>query len=137
MQDGVYRICAASDWAQTTAEGQLPLSPLDQRDGYVHLSTAAQVPGTLRRFFAGREDLVLLSICRDRLGDGELRYEQVNLEAGSEAFPHFYGRIGLNAIFEAAPLTLDETGQHQLPPALIQAIQATQETRDPSAEVPG
>ena len=29
---------------------------------FVHLSTASQVPGTLRRFFTGRSDLVLLTI---------------------------------------------------------------------------
>lgn len=122
MRDGVYRICAASDWAQTTAEGQLPLTPNDQRDGYVHLSTAAQLPGTLRRFFAGREDVLVLSICSDRLVDGQLRYEAASLAPGSECFPHFYGRVRLDAIFEAVPLSLDERGQHQLPPALLQAI---------------
>ncbi|PRQ04808.1 DUF952 domain-containing protein [Enhygromyxa salina] len=122
MPDCVYRICAASDWIQTTAEGRLPLSRLDQRDGYVHLSTAAQVPDTLRRHFAGREDLVLLSICGDRLGEDQLRYEPVSVGSGRELFPHFYGQIGLDAIFEAAPLSLDETGQHRLPAALVQAI---------------
>ena len=136
MRDGIYRICAASDWAQTTQAGQLPLSQLDERDGFVHLSTAKQVPDTLRRFFDGREDLLLLSIGVDRLIDGELRYESASPgsgpesgpDSGGELFPHFYGRIGLAAVFEAVPLALDEHGQHRLPASLLQAIA---EARDP------
>jgi uncharacterized protein (DUF952 family) len=130
VSDSVYRICSASDWTRTTKEGQLPLTPIDERDGYVHLSSAAQVPGSLRRFFAGREDLVLLSISCERLGEGELRYEPGGDQG--ELFPHVYGIIGLAAIFEAAPLRLDEDGQHRLPPALVRAIEAADAGADGS-----
>jgi uncharacterized protein (DUF952 family) len=130
VRDCVYRICPASDWAQTTATGQLPLTPDDLRDGYVHLSKATQVAGTLRRFFAGREDLVLLSICCERLTDGELRFEGAGEGSEHEVYPHFYGRIGLDVIFEAEPLSLDEHGQHRLPAPLIQSIASATDARN-------
>jgi uncharacterized protein (DUF952 family) len=124
VSEGAYRICAATDWATTTTTGQLPLSPADQRDGFVHMSTASQVAGTLKRFYAGREDLVLLSICVDRLGDGEVRYEAAS---NGELFPHFYGQIGIDAIIEATPLSLDEHGEHRLPAPLLEAIASASE----------
>ncbi|KAI9736610.1 MAG: hypothetical protein M1834_000814 [Cirrosporium novae-zelandiae] len=68
----------------------LPLSPLDAKDGFIHLSTAIQVPETASRFFTTSEFLCLLKIPLKRLedGDGEVKWE----ESGSHGvFPHLYG----------------------------------------------
>lgn len=43
------------------------LSELDSKDGFIHLSTARQVPKTLERFFANVESVTLLRIELDRL----------------------------------------------------------------------
>lgn len=43
------------------------LSELDSKDGFIHLSTARQVPKTLGRFFANVESVTLLRIELDRL----------------------------------------------------------------------
>ena len=40
---------------------KLPVSSLDQQSGFVHLSTAAQIPGTLRHFFT---DVPLVFVAR-------------------------------------------------------------------------
>lgn len=122
MSDRVYRICEAQAWARAQAEGQLPWSALDRRDGYVHLSQAGQVAGTLGRYFAGREDLVLLTIACEGLVAGALRFERP-AQAGPESrelFPHFYGRVPLAAILACDPLPVEE-GQHTLPAAIRQA----------------
>jgi uncharacterized protein (DUF952 family) len=114
----VYRICEATAWATARATGELPCSELDRRDGYLHLSSAEQVPGTLARYFAGRGDLVLLSIDSDRI-DGTLRFEPPSGRPSTdELFPHVYGRIPLAAVIEAEPLQLDEHGVHR-PPAIL------------------
>ena len=133
MRDHVYRICEAHDLAQARVEGELPLSPLDRRDGCVHLSTARQVPGTLARYFAGRDDLVLLTIDRDGLVDGVLTYEAPAYAGPDEPgprFPHFHGRVATEAIVAADALALDASGRHVLPASLSQAIAA--ETDDPA-----
>ncbi|KAF2677419.1 hypothetical protein K458DRAFT_395917 [Lentithecium fluviatile CBS 122367] len=81
---------------------RLPLSDLDKNDGYIHLSTSEQVPGTADKFFADSEELFLLKIKYEVLakgtdGDGEvkgkgqgkaeLRWEEV----GRGCFAHLYG----------------------------------------------
>jgi uncharacterized protein (DUF952 family) len=125
VRDHVYRICEAEVWAATRATGELPLSELDRKDGFVHLSSASQIAGTLARYFAGREDLVVLTIACDRLVGGTLRFEPPGRAgAGSaehaegELFPHFYGRVCSAAIIAADELPLDEHGRHRLPAAL-------------------
>ena len=129
MHGHLYRICEAQTWAQAENQELLPLSPLDERDGFVHLSTATQVRNTLRRFFGGREDLVLLTISSARLVNGSLRYEAPSkpdaefvAHADDELFPHFYAQVPIDAILSAQPLPLDERGVHRLPLALTRAI---------------
>ena len=89
----------------------LPLSDLDRNDGYIHLSTADQVPSTADKFFNDASELWLLKIKYDVLaagtdGDGEvhtdnkaeIRWEEV----GRGCFAHLYhGDLG-NGNVEAA-----------------------------------
>ena len=129
MRDRLYRISDTQTWAQSERGELLALSPLDRRDGFVHLSTATQVRDTLRRFFAGHEDVVLLTIQSSRLIDGSLRFEAPSTpdaefvhHAPSELFPHYYGQVPRDAIIAAQPLKLDERGAHRLPSTLVRAI---------------
>ena len=41
---------------------RLPVSELDQKDGFIHLSTAKQTARTLNRFFPGEQKVYLLRI---------------------------------------------------------------------------
>ena len=79
---------------------RLPLSDLDRNDGYIHLSTSEQVPGTADKFFSDASELWLLKIKYEALaagtdGDGhvhadknaELKWEEV----GRGCFAHLYG----------------------------------------------
>ncbi len=49
---------------------ELPLSPLDAKDGFIHLSTAAQTPATASRFFTDYDTLHILRIPLKRLEEG-------------------------------------------------------------------
>lgn len=72
-------------------------------EGFVHLSTAAQVPGTAALFFAGVEDLVVLEI--DLPDDDErLRWEASDGPRGVEEFPHWFGPIPLAHVVDASIL---------------------------------
>ena len=62
------------------------MSPLDANDGFIHLSTAEQIPATASRFYANTNSLSLLKIPLDRI-EGSIRWEEV----GSGCFPHLYG----------------------------------------------
>jgi uncharacterized protein (DUF952 family) len=39
----------------------------DEKDGYVHMSTTTQLPGTLNRFFGDHDEVVLLKMDYRRL----------------------------------------------------------------------
>ena len=64
----------------------LPLSATDSQDGFIHLSTAAQVPATADRFYSGNKNIWVLRVPLERI-KSNLKWEEV----GSGCFPHLYG----------------------------------------------
>ena len=63
-------------------------------EGFVHLSTAAQVEGTAQRFFAGVPDLLVLEVEIPR-DDPHLRWEANDGPHGVEEFPHYHRALPL------------------------------------------
>jgi uncharacterized protein (DUF952 family) len=106
----VYHIATRQDWASAGA-GAYAGSALCRRDGFIHMSTAEQVPGTLARFFKGRDDLVLLGFDVATLGPA-LRWEAV---PGAGVFPHYHGTIAPGLARLLGPIALAPDGVH-LPP---------------------
>ena len=47
-----YKILTSDQWAQFQADGVFHGAPVDLADGYIHLSAAEQVQGTLDKHFA-------------------------------------------------------------------------------------
>ena len=83
----------------------------DRRDGFIHLSTAAQLEGTLARYFAGRADLVLVAFASASLGD-RLKWEP---SRGGQLFPHLYAPLDPELASRAEPLPMTADGSHALP----------------------
>jgi len=65
----VYKICPAALWREAERNRIFHGSEVDRRDGFIHLSSAAQVEETAAKHCAGMSDLVLLYVDTDRLGD--------------------------------------------------------------------
>lgn len=103
MTVSVYRLIEGSVWRPLHPDDALPLRDIDRRDGYIHLSTAAQVLETARRHFAGCDDLVALEFCAEELGS-VLRWEPAR---DGELFPHVYGQISMRSVRRSRPLVLD------------------------------
>ncbi|HVZ32686.1 MAG TPA: DUF952 domain-containing protein [Polyangiaceae bacterium] len=108
----LYKICPAASWSEATRTGQLPVSRDDERDGYIHLSSAEQVGGTLRRHFAGQRDLVLLEIPAGGLPAGALRWETAR---SGEPFPHLYAALHVQLVARVIPVKQLASGAHALP----------------------
>ena len=106
----IYKIFRAPEWAALRADGTTAGAPIDVADGYVHFSTAEQAAETASRHFAGQDDLFLIAVETDRLGDA-LKWEA---SRGGALFPHLYRDMQLADVHWAQPLPLVD-GAHQFP----------------------
>lgn len=80
----------------------------DARDGFVHLSTRAQVQGTLDRHFAGERAVTVLRVDPARLPEGALRWET---SRGGALFPHLYAPLSRDAVTDAVAVHADTDGR--------------------------
>ncbi len=112
----VYRITLARDWECALRDGYVARSPLDAADGFYHFSCAAQVAGTLARFFAGASGLVLLQMRADSFATRTLRFEHAAAVPGpNNLFPHLYvDRLPVSAVSAVIDIALDSGGTHVL-----------------------
>ena len=86
-------------------------APVDVADGYIHLSTAAQLTETVDKHFAGQSDLWVAEVDLAVLGD-TVRWEA---SRGGQHFPHIYGALTLDAVVAYSPLERDDDGAVKLP----------------------
>ncbi|HEY6560714.1 MAG TPA: DUF952 domain-containing protein [Polyangiaceae bacterium] len=106
----VYKICPRAAWQEAEQEGAYRGSADDRRDGFIHLSTASQVPGTAAKYFRGQTDLVLVAVVASALG-ASLRYEP---SRGGGSFPHLYADLAVTAVRWVKDLPWDG-GTHVIP----------------------
>lgn len=107
----IYKICPAPQWREAERQGTYRGSADDIRDGFIHFSTAAQLEGTLAKYYAGQSGLFLIAVDRDALGD-ELRWEP---SRGGDLFPHLYGELDLGTVTAVMDLRLRADGSHVIP----------------------
>jgi len=94
----LLHLCSAEDWRRAQALGEYRPESLTT-EGFVHLSTPAQVHLPANRLYAGLTDLVLLHIDPARL-TSPIRWEPgVPSDPAGMAFPHLYGSVPTFAVF--------------------------------------
>jgi len=108
----LYKICSATLWREAERAGVFRGSKVDQRDNFIHFSTAAQVAETAAKHFSGQSDLLLISVDAGRLGSA-LRWEP---SRGGALFPHLYGPLAPEAVIRVDLLPLGPDGRHIFPP---------------------
>lgn len=113
----IYKICPRPLWREAEAAGRFTGAPIDHQDGFIHFSTAAQVAETAARHFAGQDDLLLVAVEADALGDG-LRYEP---SRGGDLFPHLYGPLPLSAVVAVDDMPLGADGRHAFTARILPA----------------
>jgi uncharacterized protein (DUF952 family) len=109
----IYKICEKAVWHEAETARRFLGSPADIRDGFIHFSTVAQLPGTLEKHYAGMRDLLLVAVDAGALGE-ELKWET---SRGGDLFPHLYGPLPLAAVRWTRPLA-DEIGSRRPVPEL-------------------
>ncbi|MDH6256976.1 DUF952 domain-containing protein [Bradyrhizobium sp. BR13661] len=107
----IYKICPASAWREAERQGVYRGSADDARDGFIHFSTATQVPETLRKHYFGQRALFLVEVDGDACG-AELRWER---SRNDELFPHLYGELDVGAVLSVMNLNMRSDGGHDVP----------------------
>jgi len=107
----IYKICEQSLWRAAEPDGVFLGTLVDERDGFIHFSTAAQLPETAAKHFAGKSDLLLIAVDAEALGQS-LVWEH---SRGGDLFPHLYAALPLTAVRWARPLDAAPDGRHVFP----------------------
>jgi uncharacterized protein (DUF952 family) len=107
----IYKICPLSIWHEAECQGSFSGTGIDQRDGYIHFSTAVQLRETAARHFAGQDGLALVAVDESVLGPA-LKWEPAR---DGSLFPHLYGDLPLAAVRWTKPLPLGADGRPLFP----------------------
>jgi uncharacterized protein (DUF952 family) len=90
----ILRITPRDKWEQAVAEGEFRSDDL-ATEGFIHCSTAEQLPWVAEKFYKGQTGLVVLRIDTEKL-ESPLVWE--NPHEKWKVFPHVYGPISLEAV---------------------------------------
>lgn len=108
-----YKVLTSDQMGVLELEGSFAGAPIDLADGYIHLSTHAQLTETVDKHFAGQHDLWVAAVDLEALGDA-VTWEE---SRGGQLFPHIYAALPLSVVVAFGPLERDDAGQVRLPVA--------------------
>lgn len=106
----IFKVFRAQEWAELASLGVTRGAPVDRQDGFVHFSTAGQLPETLRRHFRGETGLVLVAI-EAASASPWLKWEP---SRDGALFPHLYRDLELADVVWSRPLA-DDPAARSLP----------------------
>ena len=106
----IYKIVPRADWS--AVKEQYEGSAHDCADGFLHFSTWEQLSDTLRLYYAGQDDLILVAVNTATLG-ATLKWEYSN--SRNQDFPHLFAALPLAAVTSTAPIIKDTDGIFVLP----------------------
>ncbi len=90
----IYKVLRAAELAELLSNGETLGAPIDLTDGYIHMSTRAQVEETVAKHFVGEDGLKLLGVESDDL-EADLKWE---VSRGGALFPHLYRPLRLSDV---------------------------------------
>ena len=118
LVETVYKVLTAEDWQAAQASGGIHTA-VDRADGYVHLSTAAQLPLTLARYFSHAERVMLIAVDPKMLAE-KLRFETAVGSNRAGDFPHYCGVLSVEYVNQVWTL---ERSAFALPEHLLHEIE--------------
>ncbi|BAZ29786.1 hypothetical protein NIES4074_22330 [Cylindrospermum sp. NIES-4074] len=106
----IFHITQGQQWQEAKKLGTYRGDTLDT-EGFIHCSQATQLVKVANRFFANQQGLVVLFIDVEQV-QAEIRYELAEVD---ELFPHIYGALNIDAVFQVIDLQPGEDGFFELP----------------------
>lgn len=103
-----YKILQLNEWEQLKVQEHFKGSPVDIADGYIHLSGAEQVQGTLDKHYTSGADVVIAQVALASLAEN-LKFE---VSRGGAKFPHLYADLPLSAVTAQAVFKAKKSGHY-------------------------
>mgnify|MGYP006245271127 FL=1 len=99
LKNNLYKILRIHEWEVASSKDQI-VTDLDTEDGFIHLSTAAQLAGTLSFYFKESDSVFLLQLDLDKIDGEKLIFEEPYINEGKRKspFPHLYSELYTNQI---------------------------------------
>tara|TARA_B100000945_G_scaffold320758_1_gene331963 strand:- start:3077 stop:3436 length:360 start_codon:yes stop_codon:yes gene_type:complete len=112
----IYKILTDIEWEAANRLGHVK-TDLDDKDGFIHCSTAKQLALTLHLYFKEEKSVVLCEIEEVNLNRSEYFFEKALSNNRSEQdFPHIYGKLGIKQISKTWKL---ERNAFQIPKEIL------------------
>ena len=111
----LYHAALPADWTAAAAAGVYTISTRGvtlEQEGFIHCSYRHQVEGVANAFYADLVELTLLTIDPARLGSPVV--DELPAPGASQAFPHIYGPIPVDAVVAVTPWPRDADGFFRL-----------------------
>jgi uncharacterized protein (DUF952 family) len=105
----IYKIIENDELKKAKLLGEYLGSAKDIQDGYIHFSGQEQVASTLKKYYSGIDNLILLKV--ETLKLDHLVWEQAS---DGNFFPHLYSSLDLSSVIEEIEISLNENGNHKL-----------------------
>jgi uncharacterized protein (DUF952 family) len=109
----IYKIIENDELQKAKLLGKYLGSSKDIQDGYIHFSGQDQIVSTLKKYYSGINNLILLKV--ETLKLDHLVWEQAS---DGNFFPHLYSPLDLSSVVNEFEITLDNDGNHKLPDTL-------------------
>ncbi|RKQ69813.1 uncharacterized protein (DUF952 family) [Litorimonas taeanensis] len=107
----IYKILSNEDWERFQKQGVYEGSVLDKSDGYIHMSAASELQGTLDKYYVESESVILLAIKTERLDEVSLKWES---SRGGALFPHYYASLTLSHVQWRKLIRSDDYGSYNV-----------------------
>ncbi len=107
----VYKVCSKDEWDQAIINQFYSGSDVDNKDGFIHLSTKKQLHETVTKHFRGNKNLIIISFSSKKKQD-KLKWE---VSRNGELFSHNYGNLETKFAKNTYNLYLNADGIHEFP----------------------
>jgi uncharacterized protein (DUF952 family) len=105
----IHHITQRVKWENAKLAGNYRAESLES-EGFIHCSIRSQLLKTANKFFKNQAGLVLLYIDESKV-KAEVKYEP----ADNDLFPHIYGELNIDAVYQVIDLETDTEGLFNLP----------------------
>jgi len=106
----IYKVLTHDQWAGFQQNSMFSGSPVDLKDGFIHLSCASQLKETMDKWYADHTEVVVLQVVASKIS-ATLKYE---ISRGGAEFPHLFSDLPIAAISKVW-LVVPDKGVYRLP----------------------